>query len=320
MYRSEICFYGGSEEEWKQISIGSDNQNLLNAVVYYDYGSDSNSSIGLDVTYHTQKEIIQFVKNHPVCGRTVTYDEEPSLSVPYKPGKLSDISKRMGINAINIARYIAGLDANVVINDYYEELAQTGALVNAVNNELSHTPDKPANMDQSQYETGFAGTSSSNLGWGYGNLASAVLEGWVNDDGGNRVVVGHRRWVLNPPMGATGFGFVDYYSAMYCFDGSNAARNCIVAWPAQNMPVEIFGESWPWSISIGYYVDPDAVHVTLVRQSDNKKWKFSTSEADGFFNVDNDGYGQTGCIIFEPYDTGWYSSGDHYDVEIAIEE
>ena len=60
-----------------------------------------------------------------------------------------------------------------------------------------------------------------------------------------------------------------------------------VAWPAQNMPVEFFGSSYPWSISMGKDVDKSAVKVTLIRQSDQKKWAFSEKKADGYFNVEN---------------------------------
>lgn len=104
--------------------------------------------------------------------------------------------------------------------------------------------------------------------------------------------VGHRRWILNPPMEKTGFGWVygshGTYAAMYAFDNLYEPTDYYgVAWPAQNMPVEFFGSSYPWSISMGKEVDKSAVKVTLVRQSNQKKWTFSEKKADGYFNVEN---------------------------------
>ena len=66
------------------------------------------------------------------------------------------------------------------------------------------------------------------------------------------------------------------YAAMYAFDNWYEPTDYYgVAWPAQNMPVEFFGSSYPWSISMGKEVDKSAVKVTLIRQSDQKKWAFS---------------------------------------------
>ena len=57
--------------------------------------------------------------------------------------------------------------------------------------------------------------------------------------------VGHRRWILNPPMEKTGFGWVygshGTYAAMYAFDNWYEPTDYYgVVWPAQNMPVEFF--------------------------------------------------------------------------------
>jgi cysteine-rich secretory protein family./fibronectin type III domain len=82
------------------------------------------------------------------------------------------------------------------------------------------------------------------------------------------------------------------------------------------MPVEFFGSSYPWSISMGKDVDKSAVKVTLIRQSDQKKWAFSEKKADGYFNVENSNYGQKGCIIFRPENLS-YQPGDTFEVKIT---
>ena len=150
-----------------------------------------------------------------------------------------------------------------------------------------------------------------------------IVDSWMEDgDDYNIDRVGHRRWLINPKMKYTGFGAVSgnrgTYSAVYAFDTKNSkAAEYGVAWPAQNMPVEYFGAGFPWSVSMGSTVDISSVKVKLTRESDNKTWNFSSSEADGYFNVNNDGYGQKGCIIFRPDTDEDYEAGDVYNVSIT---
>jgi len=82
------------------------------------------------------------------------------------------------------------------------------------------------------------------------------------------------------------------------------------------MPTEYFGKDFPWSISMGYAVS-DSVEVELIRLTDNKTWKFSKSSADGYFNVDNGGYGEQGCIIFRPDGIERYVAGEKFKVNIT---
>ena len=46
-----------------------------------------------------------------------------------------------------------------------------------------------------------------------------AIDGWIEDHG-NFDTMGHRRWVLYPPMKSTGFGYSGFYSSMYCFDNT----------------------------------------------------------------------------------------------------
>lgn len=143
-------------------------------------------------------------------------------------------------------------------------------------------------------------------------------------DASNIDRVGHRRWCLNPSMGKTGFGSVwgpnGCYSAMYSFDKSNTSSGVsVVAWPAQNMPTEYFAANSPWSISRSTAFDSGAT-VKLTRTSDQKVWNFAspgTTGADGYYNISNAGYGQTGCLIFRPSDITGYYEGDSYQVQVT---
>lgn len=144
----------------------------------------------------------------------------------------------------------------------------------------------------------------------------------------NLTTVGHRRFILNPVMGYTGFGVAvnpdSYwtYSAMYAKDASNtsAANTTGVMWPAQNMPVDLFDSSYPWSFSTGSSISSSVI-VTLTRLNDDEEWIFGPMDTDlngKYLNVDNGNYGQPGCVIFRPDPaTITYSQGDVFHVSIT---
>lgn len=275
---------------------------------------------GINVQYHSKKAIRNFVKKHKFnTKRPVAFAKKPSVKKSsFQAGVLKKSSLNDGLNALNVMRYVAGLPANVKIDNTYNKKCQAAALVNAANGQLSHFPSKPAGMSNTLYNLGKTGAGSSNIAWNYGNLASSVLYGWMADsDMSNIDRVGHRRWILNPSMKKTGFGFVNNYSAMYAFDNSfGNTKYYGVAWPAQNMPVQYFSNDTAWSVSMGQSVEKSKVKVTLTRKKDGKKWTFSNKKSNGYFNVENSGYGQTGCIIFRPNNVN-YKSGDVFKVKIT---
>jgi len=273
--------------------------------------------IGLAVNAHTQDEIRRFIKSNPGPMIPNTYAEEPSVKVPYSPGELSDRTTEAAFNALNQMRYVAGIPADVSYDDGYTEQAQAAALVNAINNVLTHTPARPEGISDELYDLACSGANSSNIASGITSLARSVRS-WMSDsDSSNIARVGHRRWILNPTMEKTGFGAVGSYSAVYAFDGSFGASDYKrVAWPAQNMPLEFWNNGDAWSVSFGKSVSMTNVQVTLTRKGDGKVWTFSANAADGYFNVDNSNRGQTGCVIFRPNNIS-YSSGDQFDVRIS---
>lgn len=279
---------------------------------------------GMNVQYHSQKDIRKFVKSHKFdTNSQVSYVKKPSVKPSsYRAGELKKSSLNQGLNALNTMRYVAGIPANVKLDKSYNKKCQAAALVNAANRELSHSPSQPYKMSTSQYRLGAEGAGSSNLAmtsWP-SNLAFNVVHQWMADDDASNIDrVGHRRWVLNPVMKKTGFGYVGGYAAMYAFDSNFTETEYYgVAWPAQNMPVEYFSDDMPWSISMGKSITKSKVKVTLTRKrgKKTKKWTFSSRKSNGYFNVENSYYGQQGCIIFRPKNIS-YRAGDTFKVKIT---
>ena len=295
-------------------------------------------SSGVGVAYRSQSDIEgYFARNGITVSELLntpsTFAVRPSATAPYQLGELSQTTLDQALSVLNAVRYTAGLDATVVLDDEYNEFAQAGALVNAANDTgLSHYPKKPAGMESGLYQLGYDGASRSNLssrGFSLStapSLCESIVGGWLEDTGASNLqAVGHRRWMLNPAMGKTGFGVAQAadgtgYLAMYAIDSSNgAASQDGVPWPAQTTPVELFGEDSPWSFSVDEDFDESDVRVTLVRERDGKTWLFSSERSDGHFAVSNDAdsrYGRGGCVIFRPDGAGSYRDGDSYEVTI----
>ncbi len=284
----------------------------MSGIVKADNGNAGSADLKVD--YHTKKQIADFIKAHPEDkSYTNSYSQTPVTKAPYAIGRLSDDVLNDSINMLNNYRYIAGIPSNVTLNESYNELAQAASLVNAVNSTLTHYPAQPSDMSNEIYDLGAEGASHSNLAAGMSSIGYSLEHGWMSDsDAGNIDRVGHRRWVLNPTMSQTGFGLVvgdsgyRYFSGMYAFDreNKNAANYDVVAWPAQNTPIGYFPSNDPWSISFNEYIDNATVNVTCVNTGE--KWTFTGTDSckkntsDGYININNDGYGMNGCIIFRP--------------------
>ena len=289
--------------------------------------SADSTSKGINVAYHTQDEIRTYIANNgATINDALKFSENPATTKPYSLGKLSDKTLHSALAMLNQVRYIAGISDQVQLDNSYNQLAQAASLANYLNDTLSHEPEKPAGMSDDMYNMALKGASSSNISyasWSGQSLNDVLISGFMCDsDKYNISRVGHRRWVLNPSMKSTGFGAVSgkngTYSALYSFDRNNStAGEYGVAWPAQNMPVEYFGADYAWSVSMGYKVDASKIKVTLTRKNDGKKWEFSQGKSDGVFYVDNDYYGQIGCIIFRPSSVKKYNADDGFQVDIT---
>ncbi len=278
---------------------------------------------GKSVQKHTKAEIRTYLKKHKASVNTkVKYKKKPKVKAAYRAGVLSNKTKKAALRMLNNIRYIAGLNANVTLNHSYGKKAQAAALVNAANGVLSHSPSRPAKMKKSLYNLGASGAGASNISMGYQNLNAALVSGWMSDDDSYNIDrVGHRRWILNPLMKQTGFGAVNSYMAMYALDKKGSGTQTNVYWPAQTMPLEYFGVNDPWTVSTGQTLKKSKIKVTLKRMSDGKTWTFSSktnkkSKKLGYFNVNNDGYGLIGCVIFRPNKIK-YKSGNKFSVKIT---
>lgn len=301
---------------------------MLIAVTAYSYGGERD----LNVSYRTPEDINAFLQSHPVAhdafseSYEFSYSDAPRLSSSYEPASLSKSDLNSALHLLENIRYIAGLPADLKLSNDYTRMAQAASLVNYSNDSISHYPEFPSNISSKTAKSGIKACAESNLAWDSWqntSLEHSILNVWMKDDSVSNIkALGHRRWILSPEMKRTGFGAVSgsrgTYNTMYVFDfGRKVKTNYQVAWPAQQMPVSYFPEGTPWSLSLGKVLNSEKIKVTLTRLSDNKVWNFSKKQADGAFYVNNDGYGQKGCIIFNPKNIGHCKSGDKFIVKVS---
>ncbi|WP_172200714.1 S-layer homology domain-containing protein [Saccharibacillus qingshengii] len=294
-----------------------------------------------NIAQHTRESIMQKMKSYLPMDSSegyldddLAYESLPNIVTPMSSGELKDKYILDGINAVNLVRYISGLPDDIQPDWPSRYQQQAAALLNATGS-FSHNPSRPTDMNQGLYQSGYSGTSESNIAYGDRSLYFSVVDSYMSDsDPSNVAKVGHRRWILNPSMQKTMFGAVykqtDYgkevYSNMRSFDKSRTEKvdYDYVAWPSANLfPLEVWSARDPWSVSL----NPEKynsnrmqnIEVKLVRESDGNTWNFSQADKDvngKFFSVDNQGYGVPFNIVFRPDGTGIYKEEERFRVEI----
>nr|AYQ75128.1 hypothetical protein EAV92_22815 [Cohnella candidum] len=273
----------------------------------------------------------------PKADYTHPYVTAPAVTAPYSAGTLKTEYIQDGLNALNFYRYISGLPGDVTATDDLNRKAAYGSVLLASEGNFGHTPPKPADMADDFYKLGYASTSSANIfaSYGYNNhILFASIEAYMEDsDTSNLDRLGHRRWVLNPPLQYTGMGLAKgkdefSYTALQVFDKSRSEKVNFhyIPYPARGaFPVEVMQPTTAWSISLNTaeYARPSLASVTvnLKRKSDGRTWQFGASqntvtEKGNYFNVENSGYGTGSAIIFRPAGISEYQPGDVYDVTI----
>ena len=204
---------------------------------------------------------------------------------PYACGSLAPGFLQDGLNAINYARYLAGLPDDVALDPSYVDRAQHGSVLLAVG-QFAHSQPKPADMAQDFYDIANGATSSSNIGWGFATLADFNFACMDDSDSSNIDRVGHRRWLLDPPLQKTGMGYADARTDTFVFDWSRvgAVTYDAIKWPcAGPFPVEMFSAGTAWSITLNpdlYDWTAGGHTVTMRRVRDGRTWTLTAADTD----------------------------------------
>ena len=269
------------------------------------------------------------------------FDEEPSSAFPHSAGSLSSATIDAALKEVNFIRYLAGLSP-LQVDSQLQSLAQHAAVLMAAGGELSHSPEKPLDMEESFYEQGAQAAASSNLimfNWFEQGILSEAVREFARDDGeGNRYILGHRRWLLYPGMEYTGFGLAQdadgrSYAAMYVMDESNEdADYDMIAWPSAGaFPAEYMGAETPWSISFNpekYDLGKSALKIVMTERKTGAQFIFDTMEETAsdpaqYFVLGGGRFGDGPAYIFRPdlseYDELMYGYSQNQVWTVEIE-
>jgi hypothetical protein len=178
---------------------------------------------------------------------------------PCASGSLSTAYRDVAFTRLNLYRALAGVPSSVAEDATYTAQAQAAALIRArnqppVGGRSPHDPD-PASLCYTN--DGHTGSASGNLYWESGAALDAleVMDGWMDDHGvGN---LGHRVWMLHPPIQKAGYGDVpqsvlgdggqvlvvqDHWSASW---PSVSGPSGGVAWPPKGyVPHQLVYRDW----------------------------------------------------------------------------
>ncbi len=219
-------------------------------------------------TQSSQKHTKEQIKNKYNNSMTFNYylnhfDVQMNTSAPYNEGKIKQPIINDGLNRINFYRWMYGIN-EVTLNKDKMARSQKGAFIQLVNNQLSHTPSKPAGMSDAFYKEAYAGcnakheendTYSGNCGYNHAALYTHI-DDYVDDSHNSGAIpgytdmVGHRWSILDPNAYQTSFGYCSPYStvSMYYKENTELKENFYAYPTAGYFPNNIFNLSEYWSI------------------------------------------------------------------------
>lgn len=150
-------------------------------------------------------------------------------------------------------RWLCGLAHDVTIDATYTDEAQEASRILVAIGKLDHHPAKPATWNDTDFAKASNACGHGNLAMG-GNSLTAAVDMWMDDsDATNIDRLGHRRWMLNPPMQACGFGITGAYEVIWAHDSARKepTRQQWQAFPpAGFVPVTHFSDRHAWHLSL----------------------------------------------------------------------
>ena len=256
---------------------------------------------------HTRDDVREMYASLVIRRDESPYLETPSVSEEYSAGSLTDDALGDALAYLNFIRALAYLDSGVQLDEVCVLRAQHAAVLLAANDELAHDSARPDGMSDGFYQTAWTGTMSSNIAainWMDNDVLIASVEYFVRDDGEiNLDVLGHRRWLLNPYLGKTGFGLANSgsgmsYTVMYAHDFSADPGGWdSVMWPSAGaFPADLTSADIPWSVSLNPEIYSDDFSDVTVAMYEQTRGQASIKH----LSVNTDSYGAGPCIIFMP--------------------
>ena len=272
-------------------------------------GDACEAGMGSDPLTHTEAQVCAFWQESGVVSPGAFVVSETECD----PGVLTPAAINEGMRRINAYRWFAGLGPASTAVSHVQ--AQGCALVSAWNatGPQAHMPDPAAVCYTPE---GAAGAASSNIAWGSRSTVNAIDQ-WV-DDRGNETTMGHRRWILNPPLsdvqlglyeGGTSFGGAACM-AVFGSGGSGRRPDWFAFPPPGFIPMGLPIATWTFHASWAF----GEVVVTVTQVSDGADLPVQVLPLQ-----QSGGFGYPSATSFRP--VGWSpEAGETYRVLVVAGE
>ena len=168
------------------------------------------------------------------------------------PGTTGATNLYATLAALNYVRKLSGL-SQVNVNDILNKKAQAAALILEANRRGSHYPDSSwLCYTQDGYEASSRGLLELLPN---PTRSSSSVDLYLDEPGADNIIVGHRRWLTYPFLGAIGIGATIHANSIYVQGSINqsAANPEFVSWPTRGwFPSSLLGTAGLWSFSSGF--------------------------------------------------------------------
>lgn len=186
------------------------------------------------------------------------------------PGTLSAGGKADTMKRINGYRWLVGLGPTTESTSLDATDQLCANLESWWDFSSADSPHAPPATTKCYTAMGASGAGMSNIAWGNGPADS--IDQFIEDDG-NATTLGHRRWIVNPPLGPVGIGYWEgggMYNSAECLAvfGMSGTSN-VPTWVAvpNPGPVPLAITKWTWSFSSSLGGTASA-NIAIVRKSD----------------------------------------------------
>lgn len=258
-----------------------------------------------DPAARIRSEVCTRWKARGTLSETISWAEAPSGVC--ETGRLDGAVHQQALRRLNLHRWLVGLDP-VTTRPSYEVIAQACATALAA-------ADAGPNGRISESARCYSpeadhGARASNVVSGIATPAAGV-ELFVEEPG--VASLGHRRWVFNPAMGATGFGQRDDYACMYVFDDSGDDAQIDIFYPSPGFfPAAALAGKWSYfsrdtaigssaTVSVERVIDGKPLEVSGIAQPGGDyggvqalAWQVDGAQAGTEYRVKISGLGSDG--------------------------
>jgi hypothetical protein len=265
---------------------------------------------------HAQSDVCAKWKS----GHVVTTPNPFTAGATCDPGTLAAGGITDTLVRMNAFRWIVGLGD--VTDDATKDTGDQDCAIIAVSNPAGLQAHNPPTNSVCYNATGAAAAGQSNISWGSTSADSIDL--FVQDTG-NESTLGHRRWVLHPPLGEVGVGWVKVTGTQYgsagclgVFDTSGTGpKPTWYAWPPPGFsPID--GDAWLWSFHVP--AGMTTATATVVDMATNKPLSITTlmlpsGYADDTLEITQNGWTPTAGDVYRVTVTPDNKTPIVYDVE-----